>query len=143
MRRAWIVIATSVGLGLAMLSLLLAALSIAVSRPDGVVLYGALAVASGFLVFWLMKRERRGRRSVSVERRPGRAPIRLPVRAAGLTFLGWYAATLAVEYAVNGRLLWIDVAAIAPFAAFMLTVLTFAGRHIAFRLTAEERNEGT
>jgi hypothetical protein len=141
MRRAWIVLATSVGLGLAMLSLLLAALSIAVSRPDGVALYGVLAIASGFLVFWLMKRERRGRRAVSAERRPGRAPIRLPVRATGLTFLGWYAATLAVEYAVNGRLLWIDLAAIAPFAAFMLTVLTFAGRHIAFRLTAEERNE--
>jgi hypothetical protein len=139
-----VVFATSVGLGVAMLSLLLAALSIAVNRPDGVALYGLLCAAAAFGVFWLLRYERRRKQAGTTERTAGRrrGPIRLPLRAGALTFFAWYAAALALEYAVNGRLFWFDVVAIAPFAAFMLTVFTFAGRHIAFRLTGEERGDG-
>jgi hypothetical protein len=39
---------------------------------------------------------------------------------------------------IDGAFYFFDYAVVAPFASFMLTVLTFAGRHIAFRLTAEE-----
>lgn len=138
--RALVVIGTSFGLGIAVLALLLAALSLALGRPDALALYGTLSIAAFALTTWLLRRDRR--RGQPRERAVARQPIRLPVRASLLTFAAWYALAAAASALVNGRLGWFDLAAIAPFAAVMLTVLTFAGRHIAFRLTAEENERG-
>ena len=134
--RALVVIGTSLGLGIAVLALLLTALSVALRRPDAIAFYGAVSIAAFALTTWSL-RQNRHRRPPTARRVP-RQPIRMPVRASLLTFAGWYALAAAVSAIVNGQLYWFDLAAIAPFAAFMLTVLTFAGRHIAFRLTAEE-----
>ena len=134
--RALVVIGTSLTLAVAVLSVLLAALSIALRRPDAIAFYSVLAVAASALTTWLLRRNRSGEQRAA--RRVPRQPIRMPVRASALTFAAWYVLAAAVSAYVNGQLYWFDLAAIAPFAALMLTILTFAGRHIAFRFTAEE-----
>lgn len=146
MSRALTILGTTLGVSLGVLALLLAALSIYFSRWDGILFYTIVSLLAFALATWLFRRERRGRRArealLPTELRPARRvprqPIRLPLRATLLAFALWYAAAVAVMYLVGGGLYFFDLALIAPFAAFMLTVLTFAGRHIAFRLTAEE-----
>ncbi len=137
MSRALVVIGTSVGLGIAVLALLLAAASVAFRRPDAVALYGVVSAGSFAGVTWLLRRDHRAHpRPVT---RVPRAPIRLPLRGAALTFVSWYVVAVVVTALVEGgHIEWFHLAAIAPFASFMLTMLTFAGRHIAFRLTKEE-----
>lgn len=145
--KRWVVVAgSSLGLTVAMLSLLLAALSISLQRLDALLFYGALSLACFALVTWLLRRDRRERRAreallppeLRLERRVPRTPIRMPVIAATLVFIGWYVAALVVTLLIEGRLLEIHYAAIAPFAAFLLTMLTFTAHHVLFRLGAED-----
>ncbi|MGH2498968.1 MAG: hypothetical protein ACRDF0_02570 [Candidatus Limnocylindria bacterium] len=131
---------------LAMLGLLLAAAALGLGRPDRAVLY--LIVTGAFVVATaaFMRRERRARRAeeermppeLRPARRTPRSPIRFALRESLLTFAIWYAVVVAVDRAVTGDTAIFTLAAIAPFAAFMLATLTIAGRHMAFRLTAEE-----
>ncbi len=140
MKRVAIVLGTSVGLAVAVLALVLGALSISFGRWEAVAFYAVLCAVSSVVVVWLFRLDRR-EHPRAVARRVPRQPIRLPLRGAVLTFAGWYAAAAALSWLANGRVYWFDLAIVAPFASFLLSVLTFAGRHIAFRLTAEEAEE--
>lgn len=128
---------------LAMLSFLLAVASFSFGRADGVTFYLALAIVSSFVVAWLMRRDVRRRREAGElpERRIPRRPIAFPIRETLLTFAFWYVVAAAIDLTANGAVSTFTLAAIAPFASFILTTLTIAGRHMAFRLTAEEDAE--
>jgi Ca2+/Na+ antiporter len=134
---------------LAMLALLLAAASISLSRWDGVAFYAVLVVVCVALVSLLWRRERALRRAAEAalpaERRTRprvtRRPITFPLVESVLTFAFWYLVAVGVDRVVTGTTTVFTLAAVAPFAAFMLATLTIAGRHMAFRLTAEENEE--
>ncbi len=129
-----------------MLGLLLAVASLAFGRLDGVVFYVAVMVLTAVSVASLWGDERALRRAAEAalppERRPARRiprkPITFPLVESVLTFAFWYAVAVAVDRVVTGETSAFTLAAIAPFAAFMLATITIAGRHMAFRLTAEE-----
>ena len=74
-------------------------------------------------------------------RRVPRRPISFPLVESVLTFAAWYVAAVVVDRLVNGTTTVFTLAVIAPFAAFMLATITIAGRHMAFRLTAEDSED--
>lgn len=135
--------ALSVVLGsTAMLSFLLAVASLSFGRIDGLVFYLAAAVVSSFAVARLMRADIRRRRAAGElpATRVPRRPVTFPIRETALTFAAWYAMVVVIERVATGLTNVFTLIAIAPFAAFMLAALTIAGRHMAFRLTAEEED---
>lgn len=131
---------------LAMAALLLGLVALALGRPDRMAGYLAFAAAAVVTVAVLMRREARRRREreaalpedLRPRRRRPRRPIAFPIRESLLTFALWYVAAVGVDRAVTQTTTYFTLAAVGPFAAFILTTLTIAGRHMAFRLTAEE-----
>lgn len=125
---------------IAMLAFLLAVASFSFGRTDGVVFYVAVALASSYVVARIMRRDVQRRRASGElpARRIPRRPIMFPVRETALTFAFWYAVAVAVDLILTRAVNVFTLIAIAPFAAFILATLTIAGRHMAFRLTAEE-----
>jgi hypothetical protein len=138
-----VVLGSVLGLSLGMLALLLAAFAIYLDRWDAVAVYGVASVLLIGFATWLLRRDRRQRRARGelLPTRVPRQPIRMPLGSTAVAFLAWYVLAVSVMRVVDGAFYFFDYAVVAPFAAFMLTVLTFAGRHIAFRLTAEEADE--
>lgn len=131
---------------LAMLSLLLGLAALALGQPERTAVYLGVTIASAAIVGALMRRDVRRRRAEEAllppaqrpARRVPRRPISFPLRETGLTFAFWYAVIALIDRIVTGETSVFTLAVIAPFASFMLTALTIAGRHMAFRLTAEE-----
>lgn len=142
------VVIVSVGAA-AMLAFLLALAALAFGRWDGVLFYLGLAVGAVAVVRALWKRERALKRAeeslLPPEQRPAkrvpRRPISFPLIEGFVTFGIWYAVAVAVDRVITGTTTAFTLAAVAPFAAFMLATITIAGRHMAFRLTAEESEE--
>lgn len=133
----------------AMLAFLLAIASLSLGRLDGVALYLAVVIAAVMIVTRLWRRERVLRRADEAllppaqrpARRVPRRPISFPLVESVVTFAFWYVAAVLVDRVVTGTTTVFTMAAIAPFAAFMLATITIAGRHMAFRLTAEDGDE--
>ena len=133
----------------AMLAFRLASTSLSLGRLDGVALYLTVVVVSIAIVTRLWRRERALRRvdeallppSQRPVRRVPRRPISFPLVESVLTFVAWYVGAIVVDRLVTGTTTVFTLAAIAPFAAFMLATITIAGRHMAFRLTAEDSEE--
>ena len=131
---------------LSMLSLLLGLAALALGRYDGMAFYMAVTAGSAYVVALLWRRERALRRArellLPAELRPARRtprrPISFPLVESAVTFALWYAGAVLVDRLVTGTTTVFTLAAIAPFAAFMLATITIAGRHMAFRLTAED-----
>jgi hypothetical protein len=132
----------------AMLGFLLAIASLSLGRIDGVAFYFAVVLVSVAIVTRLWRRERALRRAdealLPPEQRPvkrvPRKPISFPLVESVVTFLAWYVAAIVVDRVVTGATTVFTLAAIAPFAAFMLATITIAGRHMAFRLTADDED---
>ncbi len=138
---AMAVLATIVAVG----ALLFIPLSIAVGHPQNVVVEAALLVICVWYVARVMRADRRRRlaaeAALPAERRPQRRqprrPITFQLRETVLTFAIWF----ALIFAFDGLALGMDVfvnTGVALFAGFMLATLTVTGRHMMFRLTAEE-----
>jgi hypothetical protein len=129
-----------------MLGLLLAVASLAFGRLDGVLFYVAVMFGSAVGVAFLWRGERALRKAAEAalppeqrpERRVPRRPITFPLLESALTFAFWYAVAVGVDRVVTGTTSGFTLAAVAPFAAFILATITIAGRHMAFRLTAED-----
>ncbi|MDE3112507.1 MAG: hypothetical protein KGN00_11740 [Chloroflexota bacterium] len=135
----------------AMLSFLLGLVAlVGLGRPDRMAVYFVVTALSVAGVAMLMRRDYRSRRAAEAhlpeDRRPvrrvPRRPITFPLKETLLTFAFWYAAVAVIDRVTSGYTSTFTLAAIAPFAAFMFTTITIAGRHIAFRLTAEEDEAG-
>ena len=126
-------------------ALLLIPLSIVVGHPVNVIAEVIVLAACVAYVAQVMRADRRRRRqaeaALPIERRPPRRVPRRPItfqfRETVLAFAAWFLLVATFNAFVVG----IEPAAnigIAIFAAFMLATLTVTGRHMMFRLTAEE-----
>jgi Flp pilus assembly protein TadB len=129
----------------AVLALLLIPLSIAVGHPLNVIAEVIVLVACVAYVARVMRADRRRRREAEAAlppearppRRVPRRPITFQVRETLFAFLVWFVLVAAFNALVVG-LGPVPNVGIAIFAAFMLATLTITGRHMMFRLTAEE-----
>ena len=130
---------------IAVLALLLIPVSIALGRYLNVLLEAVVLVACVGYVARVMRADRRRRRAAEAalppERRPEhrvpRRPITFQFRETLIAFLVWFVLVIAFNSVVV-QLGPIPNVGIAVFAAFMLATLTVTGRHMMFRLTAEE-----
>jgi hypothetical protein len=135
------VLATIVGVG----ALLFIPLSIAVGHPLNALVETLLLVVCVWYVARVMRADRRARiaREAALPpqlrpaRRHPRRPITFQLRETLVTFAIWF----AIIFAFDALALEMDAfvnAGVSLFAAFMLATLTVTGRHMMFRLTAEE-----
>lgn len=135
------VLATILGVG----ALLFIPLSIAVGHPGNVVGEAALLVACVWYVARVMRADRRRRiaREAQLpperrpERRQPRRPITFQLRETLLTFAIWFGIIFAFDAIALAMDPYVNLG-VALFAGFMLATLTVTGRHMMFRLTAEE-----
>lgn len=131
---------------LAMLALLLAIAALSLGRPDAFAFYAVVGIVAVWIVRALWRPERAQRRAEEALLPPERRPTRrVPRRAIAfplveglLTVLFWYVVVVVVDRVITRETTAFTLLAIAPFAAFMLATITIAGRHMAFRLTAED-----
>ena len=129
----------------AVLALLLIPVSIALGRYVNVLGEFLVLVACVGYVARVIRADRRRRREAEEllppERRPKRRiprrPITFQLRETLFAFLVWFALVAAFNAFIVG-LGPVPNVGIAIFAAFMLATLTVTGRHMMFRLTAEE-----
>lgn len=133
--------ATVVGL----LALLFIPVSLVIGRPLNALAEVAVLVACVWYVARVMRADR-GRRRAAEEslpagqrpaRREARRPITFQLRETAFAFVIWLALVATFNALVVG-LGPLANAGIAVFAAFILATLTVTGRHMMFRLTAEE-----
>ena len=135
------VVATIVGVG----ALLFIPLSIAVGKPQNALVEAAILVVCVWFVARVMRADRRARlareAALPPERRPQRRqprrPITFQLKETLITFAVWS----ALIFTFNALALGLDPfvnAGVTVFAGFMLATLTVTGRHMMFRLTAEE-----
>ncbi|HZP95900.1 MAG TPA: hypothetical protein VFC31_06150 [Candidatus Limnocylindria bacterium] len=135
------VVATIVAVG----SLLFIPLSIAVGHPQNAIAELGLLVVCVWYVARVMRADRRRRLAAEAalppERRPARRQPRRPItfqpRETLVTFGIWFAIIFAFDAIALGMDTFVN-AGVALFAGFMLATLTVTGRHMMFRLTAEE-----
>ncbi|HEY7623436.1 MAG TPA: hypothetical protein VIA63_00265 [Candidatus Limnocylindria bacterium] len=130
---------------IAVLALLLIPISIALGRYANVLGEVIVLIACVGYVARVMRADRRRRREAEAqlpperrpERRVPRRPITFQVRETLFAFLVWFVLVGAFNAFVVG-LGPVPNVGIAIFAAFMLATLTITGRHMMFRLTAED-----
>jgi len=144
-RRTLTILLATVAAIIAVLALLLIPVSIALGRyANALGEFLVLAVCVGY-VARVMRADRRRRREAEAalpperrpERRVPRRPITFQFRETLFAFLVWFVLVAGFNALVVG-LGPIPNVGIAVFAAFMLATLTVTGRHMMFRLTAEE-----
>jgi membrane protein implicated in regulation of membrane protease activity len=129
----------------AVFMLLLIPVSLTLGRYLNVVLEAVVLVTCVGYVARVMRADRRRRREAEAalpperrpERRVPRRPITFQFRETLIAFLVWFVLVIAFNSLVV-QLGPIPNVGIAVFAAFMLATLTVTGRHMMFRLTAEE-----
>ena len=144
-RRALTILLATVATVAAVLALLLIPVSIAIGRWVNVLGEFLILVACVGYVARVMRADRRRRREAEAllpperrpERRVPRRAITFQLRETLFAFVVWFALVAAFNAFVVG-LGPIPNVGIAIFAAFMLATLTVTGRHMMFRLTAEE-----
>lgn len=145
MSRAATIGAAVVATILAVLALLFIPLSIAVGHPQNAIVEAAVLAACVWYVARVMRADRRARlareAALPPERRPvrrqPRRPITFQLRETAVTFAIWLAIIFAFDAIALGMDPFVN-AGVSVFAAFMLATLTVTGRHMMFRLTAEE-----
>jgi Ca2+/Na+ antiporter len=135
------VVATVVAVG----ALLFIPLSIAVGHPQNAIVEAALLVVCVWYVARVMRADRRARlaREAALpperrpERRQPRRPITFQLRETLVAIAVWFGLIFGFDAIVLGMDLIVNVG-VSVFAGFMLATLTVTGRHMMFRLTAEE-----
>ena len=144
-RRAATIAASVVATIIAVGALLFIPLSITVGKPQNALIEVALLVVCVWFVARVMRADRRARlareATLPLERRPQRRaprrPITFQLKETLITFAVWF----ALIFTFNALALGLDPfvnAGVTVFAGFMLATLTVTGRHMMFRLTAEE-----
>jgi len=134
-------LATVVAVG----ALLFIPLSIAVGRPLNALAEAALLALCVAYVARVMRADRRDRLAAEAalppERRPQRRrprrPITFQLRETAVTFAIWAVLIFVFDALALGMDPFVN-AGVALFAGFMLATLTVTGRHMMFRITAEE-----
>jgi Ca2+/Na+ antiporter len=138
------VVATIVAVG----ALLFIPLSIVVGKPGNAAVEALLLVVCVWYVARVMRADRRARlareAALPAEQRPQRRqprrPITFQLRETLVAFAIWFALVFAFDALVLGIDVFVN-AGVSLFAGFMLATLTVTGRHMMFRLTAEEEDK--
>jgi hypothetical protein len=144
-RRLLVIASATLATIVAVVALLFIPLSIAVGHPLSAALETALLVVCVWWVARVMRADRRRRltaeSALPPEQRPARRqprrPITFQLRETTVTFAIWAALIFAFDAIALGMDPFVN-AGVAAFAGFMLATLTVTGRHMMFRLTAEE-----
>ena len=144
-RRTLTILLATAATIVAVLALLLIPVSITLGRYANVLGEVIVLVVCVGYVTRVMRADRRRRREAEAqlppERRPARRVPRRPItfqfRETLFAFLVWFVVVIAFNAFVVG-IGPVPNIGIAVFAAFMLATLTITGRHMMFRLTAEE-----
>jgi hypothetical protein len=144
-RRLLVIGSATLATIVAVVALLFIPLSIAVGRPLNAVAEAALLVLCVWWIARVMRADRRRRLAAELalppERRPARRqprrPITFQLRETLVTFGIWAALIFAFDAMAIGMDPVVN-AGVSAFAGFMLATLTVTGRHMMFRLTAEE-----
>ena len=145
MNRGLTITASVIATIVAVLALLFIPLSIAVGNWRNVPVEVVLLVVCVYYVARVMRADRRARlareAALPPERRPQRRqprrPVTFQVRETLITFAIWF----VLIFTFNAVAIGMDAfanAGVSIFAGFMLATLTVTGRHMMFRLTAEE-----
>ena len=145
MSRAATIAASVVATIVAVLSLLFIPLSIAVGHPGNALGEAALLVVCVWYVARVMRADRRARlareAALPPERRPQRRaprrPITFQLRETLVTFAIWFVIIFAFDALALEMDVFVNIG-VSLCAGFMLATLTVTGRHMMFRLTAEE-----
>lgn len=143
--RAATIAAAVIATIVAVAALLFIPLSIAVGHPQNALVETVLLVVCVWYVARVMRADRRARlareAALPPERRPAkrepRRPITFQVRETLVTFAIWFAIIFVFGAVGLGMDMFVNIG-VSLFAAFMLATLTVTGRHMMFRLTAEE-----
>jgi hypothetical protein len=144
-RRILVIASATLATIVAVVALLFIPLSIAVGNPLNALVEALLLVVCVWWVAQVMRGDRRRRLAAEAalppERRPARPqprrPITFQLRETLVTFAIWATGIFAFDALVLRMDPFVN-AGVAAFAAFMLATLTVTGRHMMFRLTAEE-----
>ena len=145
MKRALTVLASTAATVVLVLAFLFIPLSLVTGQYQNVVLEVVLALASLWYVTRVMRADRRERRAAEAllppERRPARRvprqPITFQLRETLVAMGIWFVLVFVFDALVLGLGIAANIG-IAFFAAFMLATLTVTGRHMMFRLTADD-----
>jgi hypothetical protein len=144
-RRLLVIASATIATIVAVGALLFIPLSIAVGHPLNAVVEAALLVVCVWWVARVMRADRRRRlaaeSALPPERRPARRQPRRPItfhlRETLVTFAIWATLIFTFDALALGMDPYVN-AGVSAFAGFMLATLTVTGRHMMFRLTAEE-----
>jgi hypothetical protein len=147
-RRFAVIASASLATLVAVIALLFIPLSLVVGHPANAI---AEAAVLGVCVWWVARVMRGDRRrrvaaeaALPAERRPARRqprrPITFQLRETAVLFTIWTVLIFAFD-AVALELDPFVNAGVAIFAGFMLATLTVTGRHMMFRLTAEDDDQ--
>ena len=144
-RRFLVIASATVATIVAVVALLFIPLSIAVGHPLNALAEAALLVVCVWWVARVMRSDRRRRLAAESAlppdarpaRRQPRRPITFQLRETLVAFAIWAAIIFAFDAIALGMDPFVNVG-VAVFAGFMLATLTVTGRHMMFRLTAEE-----
>ncbi len=147
MRRGLTITTTVVATIVAVGALLFIPLSLMVGHPQNVVVEVVLLVVCVWYVARVMRADRRTRLAAEAalpvelrppRRRPRRA-ITFQVRETLTTFAIWAGLVFAFDAFALDMPVAVNLG-VSIFAGFMLATLTVTGRHMMFRLTAEEND---
>jgi len=144
-RRLLVIGSATVATIVGVVALLFVPLSIAVGHPGNAAVETIILIACVWWVARVMRADRRRRMAAEAvlppERRPQRRqprrPITFQLRETAFTFAVWAILIFAFDALVLDLPPVVSVG-VAVFAGFMLATLTVTGRHMMFRLTAEE-----
>lgn len=147
-RRVLVIASATLATIVAVVALLFIPLSIAVGNPLNAVAEALLLALCVWWVARVMRADRRRRLAAESalppeyrpERRQPRRPITFQLRETLVTFAIWATLIFAFDAVVLGMDPYVN-AGVAAFAGFMLATLTVTGRHMMFRLTAEEEED--
>jgi hypothetical protein len=145
LRRSLVVASATIATIVAVLALLFIPLSLAVGHPLNALVELLVLIGCVWWIARVMRGDRRRRLAAEAalppehrpERRQPRRPITFQLRETLVTFAIWATLIFAFDAIALGMDPFVNIG-VATFAGFMLATLTVTGRHMMFRLTAEE-----
>ncbi len=145
LRRALTILLTTLATIVLIAAFLFIPLSLVTAQYANVA--GELVIVAGTLwyISGVMRRDRRERRAAEAllppERRPvrrvPRRPITFQLRETVIAIAIWFVLVAGFNGLILGLGLFANIG-ISAFAAFMLATITVTGRHMMFRITAED-----
>lgn len=144
-RRAFTILLTTLATVVLIAAFLFIPLSLVTAQYGNIVGELAIVAVTLWYITRVMRHDRRERKAAEAllppERRPvrrsPRRPITFQLRETLVAIAVWFALVAAFNAFVLGLSLFANIG-IAVFAAFMLATITVTGRHMMFRLTAED-----